>query len=162
MAKVPWAKGERFERKARIMIGARAREVFPLLCPVREYEWIPDWRCRMIYSKSGVAEKDAMFTTGMLPLGRELWTCTLYESPSRIEYLVTHGSKAAFKLELALSEEGGRTVLDWTMRFTAASPRIGSLLRRKMSERAFASMMASRERQFEEYFSARRAPPAAP
>jgi hypothetical protein len=120
---------------------ARAEEVFPLLCPVREYEWIPDWRCRMINSKSGVAELEAMFTTGMMPMGKELWTCTLYEPPSRIEYLVTHGSKAAFKLELALSEEGGRTALDWTMRFTAASPFFGRLLRRKMSERAFADMV---------------------
>jgi hypothetical protein len=29
--------------------------VFPLLCPVREAEWVPDWKYRMIYSQSGVA-----------------------------------------------------------------------------------------------------------
>jgi len=161
MAKVAWAKGERFERKARIMIDASSEEVFPLLCPVREYEWIPDWRCRMIYSKSGVAELEAMFTTGMMPMGKELWTCTLYESPRRIEYLVTHGSRAAFKLELALSEEGGRTALDWTMRFTAASPLFAAILRRKMSEKAFAAMVRDRDRQFADYFRARRAAPAA-
>jgi hypothetical protein len=157
MAKVRWAKGERFERKARIMVDARARELFPLLCPVREYEWIPDWRCRMIYSESGVAEKDAVFTTLERPFGKLLWTCALYEPPRRIEYLMTLGSKASIRLELGLSEEGGGTALDWTMRFTAASSLFAALLRRKMSEEGFSGMMRARERQFAEYFAARRA-----
>jgi hypothetical protein len=156
MAKVRWAKGERFERKARIMVDARAQELFPLLCPVKEYDWIPDWRCRMIYSDSGVAEKDAVFTTLERPFGKLLWTCALYEPPRRIEYIMTLGSKASIRLELALTEEGGRTALDWTMRFTAASSFFAALLRRKMSERAFSDMVRARERQFAEYFAARR------
>jgi hypothetical protein len=156
MAKVRWAKGERFERKARIMVAARAEELFPLLCPVREYEWIPDWRCRMVYSGSGVAEKDAVFTTVERPFGNVLWTCAVYEPPRRIEYLITQGSRASIRLELALNEEGGRTALDWTMRFTAASPFLAALLRRKMSEKAFAAMVRERERQLAEYFAARR------
>lgn len=156
MAKVQWAKGERFERKARIMVAARAEEVFPLLCPVREYEWIPNWRCRMVYSESGVAEKDAVFTTVERPFGKILWTCALYEPPRRIEYLLTRGAIASIRLELELTEEGGRTAIDWTMRYTAASPRIATFLRKKMSEKAFASMMRTRERQLAEYFAARR------
>jgi hypothetical protein len=157
MAKVVWAKGERFERKARFTVPARAEEVFPLLCPVREYEWIPDWRCRMIYSKSGVAEKDAVFTTLERPFGKVLWTCVVYEPPYRVEYLLTLGSMASIRLELALSDEGGRCAVDWTMRFTAASRFSAALLGRKMSERAFAAMMTTRERQLAEYFSLQRA-----
>ena len=30
--------------------------VFPLLCPVREYDWIDGWECRMVYAETGVAE----------------------------------------------------------------------------------------------------------
>ena len=36
---------------------ATPERVFPLLCPVREAEWVPDWQYRLIYSESGVAEK---------------------------------------------------------------------------------------------------------
>ncbi len=36
---------------------APPEQVFPLLCPVREADWVPDWRYRMIYSRTGVAEE---------------------------------------------------------------------------------------------------------
>jgi hypothetical protein len=153
MAKVKWAKGERFERQSRFKVPARAEEVFPLLCPVREYEWIPDWRCRMVYSESGVAERDAVFSTVEKPFGKVLWTCVVFEPPRRIEYLLTRGSMASIRLELELADEEGGCVLDWTMRFTATSPLFAALLRRKMSEGAFSAMMATRKRQLEEYFT---------
>jgi hypothetical protein len=38
-------------------------EVFPLLCPVREAEWLPGWRYRLVHSDSGVAELGCVFTT---------------------------------------------------------------------------------------------------
>ena len=148
-----WLKGERFERKARFMVPAPAAEVFPLLCPVREYEWIPDWRCRMVYSKSGVAERDAVFTTVEKPFGRVLWTCAVFEPPRRIEYLLTRGTMASIRLELELAEEAGRTWLDWTMRFTATSRLAAVLLERRMSEKAFAAMVRDRERQLREFFA---------
>ena len=31
-------------------IDAEPDKVFPLLCPVREYDWIKGWECRMIHS----------------------------------------------------------------------------------------------------------------
>lgn len=37
--------------------------VFPLLCPVREAEWVPDWKYQLIYSQSGFAEEGCVFTT---------------------------------------------------------------------------------------------------
>jgi hypothetical protein len=37
--------------------------VFPLLCPVREADWVPGWQYRLIYSKSGVAEAGCVFLT---------------------------------------------------------------------------------------------------
>lgn len=33
-----------------------AKEVFPLLCPVREYDWIDTRDCGMVYSDSGTAD----------------------------------------------------------------------------------------------------------
>ncbi len=38
-------------------------DVFALMCPVREYEWEPDWRTNLILSTSGLVEQDCVFTT---------------------------------------------------------------------------------------------------
>ena len=39
-------------------------DVFPLLCPVREREWAEGWDPLAVYSTSGFAENDCIFTTG--------------------------------------------------------------------------------------------------
>ena len=42
---------------------AAPEKVFPLLCPVREADWIPGWQYELVYSESGVAELGCVFTT---------------------------------------------------------------------------------------------------
>ncbi|MEJ2288282.1 MAG: hypothetical protein P8Y02_06455 [Deinococcales bacterium] len=42
---------------------AEPGRVFPLLCPVREAEWLERWDPTLVLSRSGVAEPDAVFTT---------------------------------------------------------------------------------------------------
>ena len=42
---------------------ASPERVFPLLCPVRQADWVPGWDYRLIYSTSGVAEEGCIFTT---------------------------------------------------------------------------------------------------
>jgi hypothetical protein len=42
---------------------ASPSKVFPLLCPVREAEWIDGWSPVMILSQSGGAEQDCVFIT---------------------------------------------------------------------------------------------------
>jgi len=39
-------------------------DVFPLLCPVREREWADGWDPLAVYSASGLAEINCIFTTG--------------------------------------------------------------------------------------------------
>jgi len=41
--------------------------VFPLLCPVRETEWVNDWRPKLVLSDSGVAEPGCVFITPGIP-----------------------------------------------------------------------------------------------
>ncbi|HXY02028.1 MAG TPA: hypothetical protein VEI49_00545 [Terriglobales bacterium] len=58
---------------------ASPEKVFPLLCPVREADWVPDWQYRLIYSESGVAELGCIFTT-LNDDGRETtWVVTEYD-----------------------------------------------------------------------------------
>ena len=80
-------------------------EVFPLLCPVREYEWIADWRCTMVHSVSGVAEHGCVFTRGE----GETWITTRYEPPTRIDYTIFLPEISVGTLEFTLTPAGTGT-----------------------------------------------------
>src|SRR5262249_17778065 len=65
---------------------APPEQVFPLLCPQREKEWLPGWDARMIHSASGVAEHGAVFETKH-EAGRTLWVVTEYDPPRRVAFV---------------------------------------------------------------------------
>lgn len=44
-------------------IDAPPEAVFPLLCPVREMEWVDGWIGRAIHADSGLAEPDGVYAT---------------------------------------------------------------------------------------------------
>lgn len=52
--------------------------VFPLLCPVREVDWIEGWDPPLVISASGVAEPDCVFTTPGQPTDA-IWYITRHE-----------------------------------------------------------------------------------
>jgi hypothetical protein len=76
--------------------------VFPLLCPVREYEWIPHWDCTMIYSSTGVAERGCIFITHT-DRGDETWTVSRYEPPRAIEFVRVVPGVQVICMDLALT-----------------------------------------------------------
>jgi hypothetical protein len=92
-------------------IEARAEEVFPLLCPVREKEWLPGWDCRMIYSRSGVAERGAVFETAHAQ-GLTLWVMTEHIPSHRIEFTrwQPDGLLVSIEIELGRHHEGDTAV----------------------------------------------------
>jgi hypothetical protein len=47
---------------------AGPERVFPLLCPVREADWLEGWDPSLVLSDSGVAERDAVFMTPANPV----------------------------------------------------------------------------------------------
>ena len=49
--------------------------VFPLLCPVRERDWVPGWDPAWVLSVSGVVEEDCVFATDDAD-GRSIWMVT--------------------------------------------------------------------------------------
>ena len=63
-------------------------QVFPLLCPVREKDWLDGWEYTMIYSKSGFIEKDCVFSTPNPGQLDSIWQVTQYKPASyTIEFL---------------------------------------------------------------------------
>jgi hypothetical protein len=82
-----------------------------------------------------------------------LWTCILHEPPWRVAYLLTFKASASILLDVELADrEDGRCELSWMMSFTTRSKAMGFLLRKRMSEEAFARMIRSREEQLAEFF----------
>jgi hypothetical protein len=53
----------RVTRSYRQTLAGTADAVFPLLCPVREADWIEGWDPTLVISASGLAERDCVFTT---------------------------------------------------------------------------------------------------
>lgn len=91
-------------------LDAAPEAVFPLLCPVREYEWLEGWRSEMIYSNSGVAEENCIFRT---PQGPSIWNVDRYEPPSRIAFTIVSPDQVC-RLNLTLERTGaGGTRLKW-------------------------------------------------
>lgn len=94
---------------------ASPEEVFPLLCPVREYDWIEDWDCTVVYSRSGFAEKGCVFTS-QLALG-ETWTCSRYEPDSAIEFVINAGNNLVITFEASLEARSDATHVRWRRTF---------------------------------------------
>jgi len=104
-------------------VAAPAGEIFPLLCPVREYDWIEHWRCQVIFANSGAAENNCIFTTDRTGEGRRTWVVSRYEPPKAIEFVIFQQNSAVIRLDLYLSETGdGATRVRVTHTITALNP----------------------------------------
>ena len=68
-------------------------KVFPLLCPVREADWVPGWKYNLIYSESGVAEDGCVFSTPNDGGPDTTWMVTRYD-PRRTPSLTPGWSPA--------------------------------------------------------------------
>ena len=89
-------------------IEAAPEVVFPLLCPVREGEWLDGWaeRCEVVHSDSGVAEEGCVFRTRAKDERETVWTVTRHDPGARVIefHRVTPGLLAT---RLALGVEAG-------------------------------------------------------
>ncbi|MGD8426949.1 MAG: hypothetical protein PVH63_04915 [Balneolaceae bacterium] len=55
------------------------REIFPLLCPERECDWLDGWDYEMIHSQSGFAEGNCVFKTPMHGKNDTYWVVSRYD-----------------------------------------------------------------------------------
>ncbi|MBI2571096.1 MAG: hypothetical protein HYV63_29165 [Candidatus Schekmanbacteria bacterium] len=78
---------------------ASADKVFPLLCPKREYDWIENWKCEILYSDSGYAEKDCVFVNLAT---YETWVLTRHEPENYLFEAAVFANHVVMKVELSL------------------------------------------------------------
>jgi hypothetical protein len=111
------------EFRASWTLDAPPERVFPLLCPVLEYDWIATWQCEMVNTLSGVAEEDCIFRTAFPGDGEMTWITTRYEPNRAIDYTGFVPGSHIMRLKLKLEPAGaGQTRLHWTRHFLALSP----------------------------------------
>jgi hypothetical protein len=99
-------------------------KVFPLLCPVREVEWVPGWNHQLIYSDSGVAELGCVFTTIPCDISNAklTWITTDYDPAAyRIAYIWIHPEHVLAELRIQLIADGERTLSHIEFRYTGLS-----------------------------------------
>ena len=118
---------------------ASPEKVFPLLCPVREADWIPGWRYKLIYSDSGVAELGCIFTTEDPTVESEkyssaeniraadapvtTWICFEYDPAAfRVGYIWIRPARIATELRISLTAAAdGQTRSHIWFRYTGLS-----------------------------------------
>jgi hypothetical protein len=85
-----WIQGDRYIKEAELVLNAQVGEVFPLLCPTLEYDWLNGWKCIMYYSNTGIAEKNCIFSfsTGFPLYKRLFYNVTEYNVDERIVFNV--------------------------------------------------------------------------
>ena len=123
-----------------VSINAPVDEVFPLACPVKEYLWIPGWKCNLIHCPNERVElgtvfselSSAPFLIGS-PFGKTTWTAVLHDPQNhKIHFrLENEHSSSLYRIELE-DDGNGRTAgrLDFT--YTATTKRGSKLVRRDM------------------------------
>lgn len=102
-------------------IDARPDAVFPLLCPVREAEWIDGWSYEMIHSESGLAELGCVFKTNREPENEAYWIMTRCSSPHEAEYVRFVTGKMFVMLSFKLFETECGTDIGVTYSFTGVT-----------------------------------------
>ena len=149
-----WNRSERFERSGCFDVKGEMQDVFPLLCPALEYQWIPGWSCTMLYSDSGVAEENAIFSTREM-FGKKVLRTTITYEPNRfIEYLLVMGQDGVVRLSITLEEKGpGETLVHWRMLLTAVSYLAKKILPKAYSEDKFQAMLSKRKNELNRYLA---------
>ena len=126
--------------------------VFPLFCPVREGEWLESWNPGVIYSNTGVAEPECVFTSPDR-YGSAMWLVSHYDPAARAIHMV----KIAPELTACLLKIGVRTLsesgseVSVTYSHTAISP-AGKEFVDGFSEAAYSRIMAHWKAALEYFF----------
>ncbi len=96
--------------------------VFDLLCPVRETDWVNDWRPKLVLSDSGVAEPGCVFITPGIPEDA-LWLMTEYDRETfKLEIIKVIPAVVIGRITIALHPDGeDACTADITYAYTSIS-----------------------------------------
>lgn len=145
-------KPNRVTRTCTHQYGAEPSKVFPLMCPVREADWIVDWDPVVVLTESGIAELDCVFLTEAGP-SESIWYITRYEPGSNfIEMIKITPTVTACKLSIQLREVERGSEATVTYSHTSLGPE-GDKSVAKFTEDYYRQFMREWEAQVNHYLS---------
>ncbi|MGJ8663792.1 MAG: hypothetical protein ACSHWU_09085 [Marinicella sp.] len=121
-------KSKRRFLSSELSIKADIAEVFPLMCPVMEHEWLEDWECEMIHSTSGVAELGCVFTTyNEDDGGKDIWVISQFEVFKKIAFIrVNQWRSIHYTLDFTF--ENNKVSIIWIQEITSLNKEGNRLL----------------------------------
>jgi hypothetical protein len=120
----PDSNAKRITRHYRQTIHAAPQVVWPLLCPVREAEWLDGWQYRLIYSESGLVEEGAVFATPHPGEEDTIWIVTRHDSARHhVDFARVTPSSRASILKIRVAPKGeSESYVDVSYTYTSLSP----------------------------------------
>jgi hypothetical protein len=117
-------------------------DVFPLLCPVKEKDWLDGWDYEMVHSSSGLIEKDCVFTTPHHGKYSTVWQVTQYDKENYfIEFLRVTLQENVVKINIQLtpiSTDETRVKIDY--QYTALNEEQNAFIETELEESFIESM----------------------
>lgn len=128
-------------------------EVFPLLCPVREAEWVNGWHPRLVLTESGHAEPGCIFITSGMPEDA-IWIMTEFDEENhRVAIYKIIPGVVVGEISVRLRPEGDDgSRADITYAYTALSD-YGSRMMDGFTEEHFVSFMETWENELNHYLT---------
>ncbi|HOC42491.1 MAG TPA: SRPBCC family protein [Thermoanaerobaculales bacterium] len=132
---------------------APPEEVFPLLCPVREAEWVNGWRPSLVLTSSGGGEPGCIFVTPGVPQD-SVWLMTEFDRERyRVEILKVIPGVVVGKIEVRLRPHGeGESQADIIYTYTALSD-YGTAMLKEFTEPHFVSFMETWENELNHFLT---------
>jgi hypothetical protein len=128
-------------------------EVFPLLCPVRETEWVNGWRPSLVLTNSGGGEPGCIFVTPDVPQDG-VWVMTDFDRERHVvEILKVIPGVVVGRIEVRLRPHGeGESQADITYSYTSLSD-YGTEMLEGFTEAHFVSFMETWENELNHFLT---------
>ena len=152
-----WFNGNRLVQSMSIEFAYPVESVFPLLCPVREYDWMASWNGTIVYTNSGFAEKYTVFYHSIpfpLVFKKAYWTATGYVPNETIQWCVVVPGVCMIVIDERMTNlPEGRSRIDYVYTITGVS-RFGNSIIGKMFSKENLIKETQRTRQEIEHYLA--------
>jgi hypothetical protein len=144
----------RITRKYCQTIQASPDQVFPLLCPVREADWLDGWKYTMVLSGSGLVEDQAVFTTPGAGEPDTVWIVTRHDAAHRaVEFVrFTPGSHVCVLHVDVTPDDPGRSRVHIAYTYTSTSA-AGNAFIDRFTEETFLRAVAFWENSMNHWFA---------